>query len=143
MVWVGSGWSGGRGAFNLVFLRATAPGVPREAGLAVLDAPVGPEFLALVLTLPALLLGPVLLAVGLRRARLAGWWPLCLWVVGIGTFLATEFTVKAGEIAGIGLAAAGLALIGHAVDHAPGRAGNGPSSRRSGGAEVGGIRQDA
>ena len=54
----------------------------------------------------------MLLALGLRRAGLAGWLPLVAWVVGIGAFLATEFTIKAGEIAGIGLAAVALTLIG-------------------------------
>lgn len=59
---------------------------------------------------------PVLLAVGLRRAGAAGWLPLLAWLVGIVGFLAAEFTVKAGEVAGIGLATVAPALIGHAVD---------------------------
>ena len=80
----------------------------------VLDYGGGAEFVPLLVTLPCLLLGPVLLAVGLRRAGLAAWWPLAAWVVGIGAFIATEFTVKAGEVAGIALAAVALGLIGQA-----------------------------
>lgn len=102
----------GRAAFNMVFLRVTTDAVPRTVAISMLDAGGGPEFIPLLVTLPCLLLGPVLLALGLRRAGLTGWLPLVAWVVGIGTFLATEFTVKAGEIAGIGLAAVALTLIG-------------------------------
>jgi hypothetical protein len=102
----------GRAAFNMVFLRVTTEEVPREVAIGVLDDGGGAEFIPLLLTLPCLLLGPVLLALGLRRAGLAGWLPLVGWVVGIGVFLATEFTVKAGEIAGIGIAAVALTRIG-------------------------------
>lgn len=107
---------GGRAAFTLMFFRLTGPGVPREAALTVLDSPTGGGFLPLVLMLPALLLGPLLLALGLRRAGLAGWLPLVLWIAGIGIFLGTEFTVKAGEVVGVGLAGVALALLGSAVD---------------------------
>jgi hypothetical protein len=102
----------GRGAFNMVFLRLTTNDVPRDVAIRVLDDGGGAEFIPLLLTLPCLLVGPVLLALGLRRAGLAGWLPLLLWMAGIGVFLTTEFTVKAGEIAGIGTAAGALALIG-------------------------------
>jgi hypothetical protein len=107
---------GGRGAFNLTFYRLTDDAVPRDAALEVLGAATGAGFVPLLLLLPALLVGPVLLAVGLRRTGRAGWAPLGCWVVGIGVFLGTEFTVKAGEIGGIGLAAVGLALLGRAAD---------------------------
>lgn len=105
----------GRAAFNMVFLRVTDADVPRDVALAMLDDGGGPEFLPLVLTLICLLVGPGLLALGLRRADLAGWTPLVVWVLGTGLFLATEFTVKAGEIVGIGLAALALTLIGRAA----------------------------
>lgn len=104
----------GRAAFNMVFLRVTGDGVPRDVAVRVLDDGGGAEFVPLLITLPCLLLGPVLLAVGLRRAGLAAWWPLVAWVVGIGAFLVTEFTVKAGEVAGIAVAAVALGLIGRA-----------------------------
>jgi len=102
----------GRAAFNMVFLRVTTDDVPRTVAISMLDAGGGPEFIPLLVTLPCLLLGPVLLALGLRRAGLTGWLPLVTWVVGISAFLATEFTAKGGEIVGIGLAAAALTLIG-------------------------------
>lgn len=111
----------GRAAFNMAFLRATHPDVSREAGMSVLQAPGGFEFLPLLLTLPALLLGPVLLAVGARRAGLSGWLPVLLWVVGIGTFIGTEFTVKVGEVLGVATASVGLVLLGLALSSATGR----------------------
>ncbi len=83
--------------------------------LSVLDGSDGPGFIPLVLTLPCLLLGPVLMGVGARRAGLAGWLPLVLWVLGIGTFVATEFVLKAAEVAGIGVAAVALTLLGAAL----------------------------
>lgn len=121
----------GRAAFNMVFLRVTGPEVPRDTAIRVLDDGGGWEFLPLVLTLPCLLLGPVLLALGLRRAGLTsagvlGWVPLAAWVVGIVVFLGTEFTVKAGEVAGIGLAAVGLALVGWAAGSASRTSGSAP-----------------
>lgn len=106
---------GGRAAFNMMLLRATHPDVPRDSAIALLEAPQGLEFLPLVLTLPALLLGPILLGVGVRRARLGNWLPLVLWVVGIGIFIGTEFSVKAGEITGIAVASSGLVLLGRAL----------------------------
>ena len=132
----------GRAAFNMVFLRVTTDDVPRTVAISMLDAGGGAEFIPLLLTLPCLLLGPVLLALGLRRAGLAGWLPLVAWVVGIGAFLATEFTIKAGEIAGIGLAAVALTLIGWAASR-PAAAfdldsNSGVASERS---PVGGPRQ--
>lgn len=105
----------GRGAFSMEMLGATAPGVDREAALSVMSAGDSPAFIALLLCLPALLFGPVLLAVGVRRAGRAGWAPLACWVVGIGTFMATEFTNKVGETVGIAVASVGLALIGLAL----------------------------
>lgn len=102
----------GRAAFNMVFLRVTNDDVPRAVAIDMLGDGGGAEFIPLLITLPCLLVGPVLLALGLRRAGLAGWLPPVVWVVGIGLFLATEFTVKAGEIVGIGIAAVALTLIG-------------------------------
>jgi len=52
----------GRAGFNMVFLRVTGPGVPRDTAIRILDDAGGLEFLPLVLTLPCLLVGPVLLA---------------------------------------------------------------------------------
>lgn len=58
---------------------------------------------------------PLLVAIGLRHAGLAGWLRLATWVVGLGIFLATEFSSKADEIAGISSAALALPMIGSAV----------------------------
>jgi hypothetical protein len=106
---LGGVWlTAGRAAFNLQMLDATAPDVPRESGLAVLSAPDGPEWVVFPLCLLALLVGPVLLGIGATRSGAVPWWPLVLWVAGIAGFVATEFTAKAGEIAGLAWAGAGL-----------------------------------
>ena len=116
MLAVGGIWlAAGRGAFNLEFATLVDASLPRETAIQVLDASSGPAFVPLLLTLPCLLLGPILMAIGVHRAGLAGWLPLALWVVGIGTFVATEFVLKAAETAGIAVAALALALLGVAL----------------------------
>lgn len=116
MLGLGGVWlAAGRGTFNLMFVRLTDPDVPREAALTVLEAPGNAAFAPLLLTLPCLLLGPIVLTVGLRRTGAAGWLPLVVWVVGIAGFIASEFTVKAGEVAGIVLASVGLVMLGAAA----------------------------
>lgn len=120
LVGLGGIWLvGGRGAFNLMFVRLVeSDSLSRADAIDLLDSAGGPGFIPLLLTLPCLLLGPVLLSVGLKRAGYTGWWPLAAWVVGIGVFVGTEFQIKAGEVAGIGLASVGLLLIGAAIDAA-------------------------
>ena len=116
---VGGIWlAAGRGAFNLQMYRLTDPAVAPDAALDVAAADVGPGFVPLLLALPALLLGPVLLAVGAGRAGSAGRrrgspWPAGCWASG--TFMASEFTVKAGEVVGIAVATVGLTLLGTAL----------------------------
>lgn len=105
----------GRGVFSMHLLQVARNDVERSAALSVLEASQGYAFLALLPTLPALLLGPVLLAVGLRRAGACSWLPLVLWVVGIGTFMGSEFTVKAAESAGVAVAGAALVLLARAA----------------------------
>jgi hypothetical protein len=129
---LGGVWlAAGRGAFSLHLFQATDPEVSRDAGLSVLAADLGPGFLVLVLTLPALLLGPVLIGVGLQRSGATGWLPLVLWTLGIGTFVATEFTVKAAESLGIGLAAVALTLMGRALSRRTGVGHDADESARS------------
>jgi len=113
---LGGVWlAAGRGAFSLMMARMTAPEVPREAALSVAEAESGLGFLPLLLCLPALLLGPVLLGIAVRRNGTAGWLPLACWVAGIATFVASEFTFKLGETIGIAVAATGLLLLGRAL----------------------------
>ncbi|MGY2128911.1 hypothetical protein [Blastococcus sp. SYSU DS0617] len=123
MLALGGVWlAAGRGAFNLRMYQLTDPAVSRDAAETVVGVDVGVGFLPLVLTLPALLLGPVVLAAGLLRARQAGmlpWAALACWLLGIGAFVATEFTVKATEIAGIAVATVGLVLLGRALTVRP------------------------
>ena len=111
---------GGRAAFNLLFVRVVeTESLSRATAVELLESSGGAGFVPLVLMLPCLLLGPVLLAVGLKRSGLTGWLPMAAWVIGILTFLGTEFQVKAAETAGIALASVGLALAGRALDTAP------------------------
>jgi hypothetical protein len=116
---IGGIWlAAGRGAFNMQMYRLTDPDVAPDAALDVAVADVGAGFVPLLLALPALLLGPVVLAVGVGRAGQAGklpWLGLGCWVLGIGAFMASEFTAKAGEIAGVALASVGLTLLGTAL----------------------------
>jgi hypothetical protein len=116
---IGGIWlAAGRGAFNMQMYRLTDPAVAPDTALDVAAADVGLGFVPLLLALPALLLGPVVLAVGARRAGLAGrlpWMALGCWVLGVATFMASEFTVKAGEVAGIAVATLGLTLLGAAL----------------------------
>ena len=102
----------GRAAFNLEFLAATSPEVSREQGLAVLTAPDSPAFAVFPLTLLALLLGPLLLTVAVRRTS---WLPLAAWVLGIACFLGSEFQVKTLEVVGVAVASAGLVLAARAL----------------------------
>ncbi|CCG04702.1 hypothetical protein [Blastococcus saxobsidens] len=111
----------GRGAFNLQMYRLSDPSVPAAPAADVLAADVGPGFVPLVLALPALLVAPVVLAVGAWRSGAAGRLPalaLATWVLGIGGFMASEFTVKAGEVAGLLVASTALGLVAVAVSRA-------------------------
>ncbi|WP_346619741.1 hypothetical protein [Blastococcus montanus] len=111
----------GRGAFNLQMYRLTDPAVPAAPAADVLAADIGPGFVPLVLALPALLVAPVVLAAGAWRSGAAGRLPvlaLAAWVLGIGGFMASEFSVKAGEVAGLLVASVGLVLVAVAVSRA-------------------------
>lgn len=111
---------GGRAAFNLMFVRVVeTESLSQGTAIALLDSSGGAGFVPLVLMLPCLLLGPVLLAVGLKRSSLAGWLPLAAWVIGIAAFIGTEFQIKAVETAGIAIAGVGLALAARALDTVP------------------------
>jgi hypothetical protein len=113
---LGGVWlAAGRGAFSMHLLQASRDEVEKADAVTVLEASQGLAFLALLPMLPALLVGPVLLAIGLRRAGRCGWMPLACWVLGIGTFVASEFTLKAGESAGTALAGVALVLLGRAA----------------------------
>lgn len=110
---------GGRGAFNLMFVRLVDPdNVSRAEALRLLEASSGAGFVPLLLTLPCLLLGPIVLGVGLRRGGMVGWWPVALWVSGIAVFVGSEFSVKPAEVLGITTASVALAWMGRTIDQA-------------------------
>ena len=101
--------------------RLTDPSVAREAAIGVLDAGVGPGYLVLVFTLPALLLGPVVLAAGVLRAGggTRAWLALAAWLAGVGAFVVSEFSVKAVEVAGLALATVALGVLGDRLARRP------------------------
>jgi hypothetical protein len=108
---LGGVWlTAGRAAFNLQLLKATSDGVDPAAGLAVLEGSEGFGFAPFPLTLVALLVAPVLLALAHGTGWRTRWLPVALWVAGIGTFLAGEFASKPLEIVGIATATAGLVV---------------------------------
>lgn len=107
----------GRAAFNLQMLKATE--LDRADGVAFLEASGGPAFAAFLPTLLALLLSGILLGLAARRSGRIKWLPLGLWIVGIGLFVGSEFSVKPLEIVGIGLASFGLLLATHALEPSP------------------------
>jgi hypothetical protein len=103
----------GRAMFNLQFLTFT--NIPRETALPLLEASPSPALIPLALTLLCLLLGPVLVGVGIVRARIGSWLIVALWALGIGVFVATEFRLKATEVVGIAVAAVALTMMGRAL----------------------------
>jgi hypothetical protein len=105
----------GRAMFNRQFLMLTDANIPREAALRLLEASLSPALIPLALTLPCLLLGPVLVGVGIVRARTGSWLIVTLWALGIGLFVATEFGIKATEVIGIAVAAVALTMMGRAL----------------------------
>jgi hypothetical protein len=105
----------GRAAFNLQMIKATDPDVTPSNAVDVLSASEGWAFAPFPLTLLALLLAPVLLSLSTSAGWLSRGLPVILWVVGMGVFVATEFTVKVGEVAGVAIAGIGLVLAGVAL----------------------------
>jgi hypothetical protein len=101
--------------FSVHFLTLIDTDIPRGTALVLLDSSPGPALIPLALTLPCLLLGPSLLALGIARAGIGSWLLLVLWLLGIGVFLAAEFRVKAAEVAGIAVAAVALVMMGKAL----------------------------
>lgn len=117
MTSLGGLWlAAGRAIFSLQFLTLTEAEIPRESALLLLESSSGPALIPLALTLPCLLLGPVLLGLGIARARIGSWLLFVLWLFGIGVFLAAEFRVKAVEVAGIAIAAVALTMMGRALN---------------------------
>ncbi|MGZ4594202.1 MAG: hypothetical protein ACXV3C_10055 [Actinomycetes bacterium] len=104
MLLVGSIWPVARGVTNAVAVAA----LDAHVGPARFDALLGSSAWApLLVFLPVFLLAPVVLGVGLWRARRSSPLPTVLWLVGAVTYVATE-TSQAPAAAGFAVAAAGL-----------------------------------
>lgn len=106
---VGALWPAcGRATYNLVMVAVTS-GVTRSSGIAAARAiDQSGVFTILLLTLAAFAIGPVVLMVGLWRAKVAPVWPALLWLVGLIVVNATEASSRA--VAGLGMLIAAMAL---------------------------------
>jgi hypothetical protein len=113
---VGTLWLvGGRAAYNL-FEVAVVGSQDHATATAVTSAVSGSAaFGVLLVTLPAFLLGPVLLGLGLWRAGLTPWWPAGLWLVGGVVVAATESSLRLGPTVGMLLLTAALVTWGRAL----------------------------
>ena len=113
--------SAGRAMFALMLYTLTQPGFARDTAVRALTQ-IGnaSAFAIFLLPLLALLLAPIVLGLGLWRARLAPWWPVAVWPIATGAFLALEknplgdvvtFSVMMIVIAVIGLTASRSATV--------------------------------
>jgi hypothetical protein len=105
-------------AFNLLTVQLLQVKVPTAFAHKIIDGEADPWQHYFDLALLCVLVGPVVLAVGLRRAGLVSWLPLVLWVVGILTYAGTEFVFKPGQDAAMLVCTIGLLLMGRALDGA-------------------------
>ncbi len=113
----------GRSVFAFLLYAAAAPG-PRHAAAEHIFVSITSSggfaiYLPLLLTMAA---APFLLALGLRRARLAPLWPAPVWLVGVVAYFAVEGN-KVGELVTFGPMMAALAGVGVAIARSTTRTG--------------------
>lgn len=109
-------FAGGLAAFDVTAVQVVGSSVPADAGRFLIGTDYGSAFLPLDLTLLGLFVGPVVLGVGLRRARQVTWLPVVLWVAGLAVYVAFEWRSRAAELAGVVAMTAALTLLGRGLD---------------------------
>lgn len=116
VITLAAGWA----MSKLLLYNATESGVPADQELAFYEQLTGSAAYAVFLPLIlALLIGPLLIAIGLNRSGVISIWPVVLWVVGSVIFVTTE-GMRAGEVIGLGLSfVLALGWIGLAMIRLP------------------------
>jgi hypothetical protein len=110
---VGALWPvAGRATFNAILVALTGKGHGGSSVTALHAIGTSGAFAVFLPALLAFFIGPVLLALGLRRAGALPIWPSILWVVGVVTVNAAENQSRAAATIGMALVATALAWIG-------------------------------
>jgi hypothetical protein len=109
-------FAGGLAAFDVTAVQFTDGKVPASAGQFLIGTDYGLPFLPLDLTLLCLLVGPVVLSIGLIRARRVSALPLVLWVAGLALYIAFEWRHRSAELIAVVTVTAALTLLGRALD---------------------------
>lgn len=118
---IGALWPvAGRASFNAILLAVTDNGVSRSAAVSVVHSVSGSSAFAMFLPLLACFaFGPMLFALGLRRAGLLPVWPAILWLAGVIVVNGAEGSSRPAATAGMVAVAAALAWIGAGVAKGP------------------------
>ena len=109
---IGALWPvGGRAAYNLIMVALAGPdhGSAADAARAIDSSRA---LVVLLVTLLAFVLGPILLSVGLWRARIAPLWPAPLWFIGVVVVNGSEGSSRAAAAVGMLAVAVALAWLG-------------------------------
>jgi hypothetical protein len=109
-------FAGGLAAFDVTAVQFTDDRVPASAGQFLIGTDYGLPFVPLDLTLLCLLVGPVVLSIGLMRARRVSALPLVLWVAGLVLYIAFEWRHRSAELVAVVAVTVALTMLGRALD---------------------------
>lgn len=113
---IGALWPvAGRAVFNAILVALTGAGHGSASVTAVHAISNSAAFALFLPALLAFLAGPLLLALGLRRAGALQIWPAVLWVAGVITVNAAEAQSRIVATVGMALAGVALAWLGRGV----------------------------
>jgi len=105
----------GRASYNAILVAVTGNADRSTTVSAVHAVSDSAAFSAFLPLLVAFAVGPVVLAMGLRRAGALPIWPAVLWLAGVMIVSATESSSRAGAALGMALVAGALGWIGWAA----------------------------